>query len=108
MDLSLLRSLVAVADAGAITEAAGRLGLTQPARRPQYAQRCRWNADAFGEYGQFDKKLVLVGQGNKLELWSEALWIEERDRALDDIGADDDLPDELIPFFPHLKKQIEP
>ena len=31
MDLSLLRSLVTVADAGAITEAAGRLGITQPA-----------------------------------------------------------------------------
>lgn len=31
MDLTLLRSLVAVADAGAITEAASRLGLSQPA-----------------------------------------------------------------------------
>ena len=31
MDLNLLRSLVAVADAGAITEAANRLGVTQPA-----------------------------------------------------------------------------
>ena len=31
MDLDFLRSLVAVADAGAITEAANRLGLTQPA-----------------------------------------------------------------------------
>jgi DNA-binding transcriptional LysR family regulator len=31
MDLSLLRSLVTVADSGAITEAASRLGLTQPA-----------------------------------------------------------------------------
>jgi DNA-binding transcriptional LysR family regulator len=31
MDLNLLRSLVAVADAGAITEAANRLGITQPA-----------------------------------------------------------------------------
>jgi DNA-binding transcriptional LysR family regulator len=31
MDLTLLRSLVTVADAGAITEAAGRLGVTQPA-----------------------------------------------------------------------------
>ena len=31
MDLSLLRSLVVVAEAGAITEAANRLGLTQPA-----------------------------------------------------------------------------
>ena len=31
MDLDLMKSLVAVADAGAITEAASRLGLTQPA-----------------------------------------------------------------------------
>lgn len=31
MDLDLLRSLVAVANAGTITEAAGRLGITQPA-----------------------------------------------------------------------------
>ncbi|MEM7219582.1 MAG: LysR family transcriptional regulator [Pseudomonadota bacterium] len=31
MDLNLMRSLVAVAEAGAITEAAARLGLTQPA-----------------------------------------------------------------------------
>lgn len=31
MDLSLMRSLVAVADAGAITEAASRLNITQPA-----------------------------------------------------------------------------
>ncbi|MEZ5557262.1 MAG: LysR family transcriptional regulator [Pseudomonadales bacterium] len=31
MDLNLLRSLVAVADVGAITQAANRLGLTQPA-----------------------------------------------------------------------------
>ena len=39
---------------------------------------------------------MVVGQGKKLELWSEKLWIEERDRALEDIGADDDLPDELM------------
>ena len=40
MDLDLLRSLVAVADAGAITEAANRLGLTQPAltRRIQHLE----------------------------------------------------------------------
>jgi DNA-binding transcriptional LysR family regulator len=40
LDLSLLRSLVTVADAGAITEAAGRLGLTQPAltRRIQHLE----------------------------------------------------------------------
>jgi MraZ protein len=48
------------------------------------------------DYARLEKKLVLVGQGNKLELWSEDLWIEERDRALADVGADEPLPDELL------------
>jgi MraZ protein len=48
------------------------------------------------EYAQLDKKLVLVGQGNKMELWSESLWIIERDKALDDVGADEPWPDELM------------
>ena len=48
------------------------------------------------EYARLDKKLVLVGQGNKLELWAEALWLAERDQALEDSGPDADLPDELI------------
>ena len=48
------------------------------------------------EYAQLDKKLVLVGQGNKLEIWSEALWMAEREQALADSGLDAELPDELI------------
>ncbi len=48
------------------------------------------------EYAQLDKKLVLVGQGNKLELWSEALWMAERDQALLDSGPEAELPDELM------------
>ncbi len=48
------------------------------------------------EYAKMEKKLVLVGQGAKLELWSEALWIDERDRALEDVGPDQPLPDELL------------
>ena len=48
------------------------------------------------EYAQLDKKLVLVGQGNKLELWSEALWLAEREQALQDSGSAAELPDELI------------
>jgi len=47
------------------------------------------------EYAKLDKKVVLVGQGNKMELWSEDLWIIERDRALEDVGADEP-PDELM------------
>ena len=48
------------------------------------------------EYARLDKKLVLVGQGNKLELWSEDLWLAERDQALQDSGPEAELPDELI------------
>ena len=48
------------------------------------------------EYAQLDKKLVLVGQGNKLELWSEALWFAERDQALTESGPEAELPDELM------------
>ena len=48
------------------------------------------------DYAQLDKKLVLVGQGNKLELWSEALWLAEREQALQDSGPDAELPDELM------------
>lgn len=48
------------------------------------------------EYAQLDKKLVLVGQGNKLELWSEALWLAEREQALRDSGPEAELPEELI------------
>jgi MraZ protein len=48
------------------------------------------------EYAQLDKKLVLVGQGNKLELWGEEQWLAERDQALLDSGPDAELPDELM------------
>ena len=58
----------------------GRLLLPQPLR----------------EYARLDKKTVLLGQGNKLELWSEVLWESERDQALHDSSAEEDLPEELI------------
>lgn len=48
------------------------------------------------DYAKLEKKLVLVGQGNKLELWCEELWTVERDKALEDVGADESLPDELM------------
>lgn len=48
------------------------------------------------EYARLDKKLVLVGQGNKLELWSEPLWLAERDQALLDSGPEAELPEELM------------
>jgi MraZ protein len=48
------------------------------------------------DYAQLEKAVVLVGQGKKLELWSEANWLAERDQALRDSGPEAELPDELM------------
>lgn len=49
------------------------------------------------EYAQLEKKLVLLGQVNKLELWSEDLFVQERDQALQDSrGEEEEIPEELI------------
>lgn len=48
------------------------------------------------EYAQLEKKLVLVGQGSKLEIWSEALWLAEREQALADSGPEAEVPEELF------------
>jgi len=42
-------------------------------------------------YAKLDKKVMLVGQGSKFELWSEDSWL-----ALLDEPADDEIPDELL------------
>ena len=51
---------------------------------------------ALREYAQLDKRVVLVGQGNKLELWDEDNWLAERDRWLQQSMDDDALPQELL------------
>ena len=48
------------------------------------------------EYAGLEKKLVLVGQGKKLELWAEESWLAEREQALDESGPDAELPEELM------------
>ena len=49
---------------------------------------------ALREYAYLEKRVVLVGQGNKLELWSESLWEAECEAAL--AAEEDDLPAELM------------
>ena len=44
------------------------------------------------EYAGLDKKLMLVGQGRKLELWSEERWFAW----IDEAGEDHDVPDEVL------------
>ncbi|MBQ74437.1 MAG: cell division/cell wall cluster transcriptional repressor MraZ [Gammaproteobacteria bacterium] len=46
------------------------------------------------EYAQLDKKAVLLGQGNKLELWSEEIWVNRRDAWLEDQSGLE-IPDDL-------------
>ena len=41
------------------------------------------------EFATLSKKLVLIGQGRKLEIWAEETWLERRDTWLDD-GASDE------------------
>jgi MraZ protein len=48
------------------------------------------------DYAKLEKKLVLVGQVKKLELWSEDLWIAERDQALAEAGSGAELPQEMM------------
>lgn len=48
------------------------------------------------EYARLDKKLVLVGQGNKFELWAEDLWQAEVAQPALDPDAGEELADELL------------
>jgi MraZ protein len=60
-------------------DASGRILLSQPLR----------------DYARLEKRVVLVGQGNKLELWAEDLWMAEREAALA-VDADAELPADLL------------
>lgn len=44
------------------------------------------------EYASLEKKLMLVGQGKKFELWSEDSWFNW----LDESDQGDDIPDEML------------
>ena len=43
------------------------------------------------EYARLGKKVVLIGQGKKFELWDEVLWAERMDAWLGD-GTGDEMP----------------
>lgn len=48
------------------------------------------------EYAQLDKKLMLIGQGKKFELWDEQQWHTGRSNWLsEETGANGELPEEL-------------
>jgi MraZ protein len=48
------------------------------------------------QYAQMDKRVVLIGQGKKFELWDEAQWSAKRDQWLaEETVGDETLPTEL-------------
>jgi MraZ protein len=51
---------------------------------------------ALRNYAMLDKRVMLVGQGNKFELWDEARWQAQQEAALALMGGD--LPPELEGF----------
>ena len=48
------------------------------------------------EYASLQKKLVLVGQVNKMELWDEAAWFAERAKLLDEATGEGAIPEEMM------------
>jgi MraZ protein len=46
------------------------------------------------EFASLDKQAMLIGQGNKFELWDEATWNEKRDAWLNE-EDDGELPPDL-------------
>lgn len=46
------------------------------------------------DYAELDKKIILLGQGNKFEIWSEMLWNSTRDEYLQ-AENDEEIPAEL-------------
>jgi MraZ protein len=61
-------------------DSSGRLLLPQPLR----------------EYAQMDKKLVLLGQGRKFEIWGEEQWNSARDLYLAENDEAVALPEDLL------------
>lgn len=48
------------------------------------------------DYAKLDKKVVMIGQGNKFEVWDELLWQSRREQWLaDEAAKEESLPDEI-------------
>jgi MraZ protein len=51
------------------------------------------------EYALFDKKVMLLGQGNRFEIWAEKHWLQCREKWLaEPMDTSSDLPAELQSF----------
>lgn len=82
-------------------------GLSRTARRLQrlligHATECQLDGSGrillpppLREFAGLDKRTVLIGQGNKFELWDETSWIEKREQWLAESAEEEELPGDL-------------
>jgi len=47
------------------------------------------------QYAQLEKHVCLIGQGKKLEIWSQEIWNQQRDQWLTESTTEGELPDKL-------------
>ena len=51
------------------------------------------------DYAKLDKRVVMIGQGNKFEVWDESVWQSRREQWLaDEASGADGLPDDMKTF----------
>lgn len=48
------------------------------------------------EYASLKKQSVILGQGNKFEIWNQNNWEEQRDQWLGQVGSEDDEPSDPL------------
>lgn len=67
-----------------------------------YAAECEMDGNgrillppSLRDFSGLNKEVVLVGQGNKFEIWDDGMWTTRRGEWLKDEGGEDKLPPEL-------------
>ena len=68
-----------------------------------YATDCRLDSQGrillsqeLREYASIDKQAVILGQGNKFEIWDEVSWMQQRDQWLNELGNEESEPSERL------------
>ncbi len=68
-----------------------------------YAADCQLDAQGrilipqeLRDYAQLKKQAVILGQGNKFEIWDENAWREQRDQWLEQIGDESGEPSDAL------------
>ncbi len=68
-----------------------------------YAADCQLDAQGrilipqeLRDYAELKKQIVMLGQGNKFEIWGEAAWKTQRDEWLEQIGDESGEPSDVL------------